>query len=204
MQLKKLYFILVLISSILLQNCSSDNEPKSIEGLIEEVPVYDSNEYDSVAIQGKVKLLLPAYFSLIELNEEPLLIKANHISREEHFKLIETSKKKFVSYSSEIEEKYTSDSMFLLFASQELSKLRSILKSESSFEITRKSIVNDMNSVSYEIEGSSFGFPIEQIFFIRFYEGKNNYYSLISWTVKSSKSEFEDVAKIMQLTLKEI
>ena len=202
--MKKAHIILFILFGILFHNCSTNNETELFEEVVELVPEFDAKDYDSISLHGKIKMLLPNYLSLNEPDVKSLLIEADHTSKEEHVSLFEISKSEFTKITEPGGKKYKIDTLFSIFSAKQIKKFRDVLKSENSYKLTLSNSVNGMRSYSYEIEGSQFGFPLEQVFFIRFYEGKDNFYSMISWTTKNSKTKFNDAVKIMQLTLKEI
>jgi len=187
-----------------LMGCSGQDPIGTEQEVVEEkFPNVNLNDYDSVQVEDLYQLIVPKSLFPTKMLNDRARFQYNQLSKEKHVYIIDETKATFVSSLEARKIDFSKDLLLLLFAKERLQDMKGLLdvKRETKLE---QSIVNGHRCCRVELDADVYGFPKTKSYFMRFIEGKKNFYTVVSWTVKGVSGSFRDEAYAMGLSFNEL
>lgn len=194
------------VAGLVLGSCTSSKKGDAndlIESLKKIEENLDKAEYKTVEIDGVYAMeVSDALKEYPGLNEDASLEYAN-IYKEKYIIVIDEDKNDFVDVYKEIGEYDDSKSVIenYEYVQSNFMAESGVITYES--DVTEKK-VNGMPSRQLQIDAMVEGVDDAVSYWLGYVEGKDNLYTIMAWTLKDSKEDFESEAEEMINSLKEL
>lgn len=196
--MKGFWIVILVLVSI---SCSSNSDSEKVDDLKEEFPKVDLANYDTVAFENEFQFIVLKELTQSRNESDRALIGYSHLSKEKHIYIEQESKTTYVK-SLEARKLLKKKGILLeKFADEYVDHLVNMWEVEELSPMTI-SEVNKLKNVRVSFQAKVNGFPRSKFYNIRFVEGKEMIYILVTWTVDKSKEQFEKEALAMGLSFK--
>lgn len=170
-----------------------DNETSSV--VTENMGLKKVNETYSI--------LIPNEFSITTLLNYDASLQYNDLDEEKYFIVIDEGKQEFIDVMIE-GGNYDKDlSVVDNFSGIQISGFASGMKISSQTDV-KKTIINGMDARIFSFDAEVEGIPFPISYFTAYVVGEETIYTLMGWTLESSKKQYENQVKSIIHSIKEI
>ncbi|GAB5418374.1 MAG: hypothetical protein Crog4KO_15220 [Crocinitomicaceae bacterium] len=191
--LKQISFFTVLL--FLIAGCGSKNSDDIVKGVEEQLPKVDASEFRKVKEEGITVSILKKM--TVNRVSGDVLFSADYLPKEYH---IEVSRIPISRFSKDESYQANKSNSLKWFAEQESQKLQDRL-SKMEKEPMQQLTSNKKNCFKQTLRGMAFGFPVQKVYFLRYYQDGDAFVTVACWTTHQNAKEFEKLAQYMGMTV---
>ncbi len=203
---KNLLLIGVVASTLMFTSCggSSDSLKEALDDLKEiEVGdvVYENMEEKKV--NDTYSIQIPSDFSITTTLNKDASLQYNNLAQERYFIVIDESKQDFVDAMIEGDIYNEELSVVDNFAEVQISGFSSNLKITSQSEV-EKAKINGMDARIFSFDAEVQGISVPISYFTAYVVGQEQIYTLMGWTLVSSKDQYKGQVNKIIHSIKEL